>query len=501
MKRVEQLNIRVAEVRYGIGRSPHRFLDAFRPYAARSVVFSSLDREDRERPTIRGEMLGGIHLSRIRQVGFYLASYGHPWDANDMPTPGNLQRRTFISARLGGHLRLDDRDAVVVLLAAFFEDRFQAFTGAGATPSQAGEDAWYETVNLWSLILSQTCAHSRHNLTEGPPNYLEHAFPRNLAGRLLHDCGVFAVRTAFTLLSVLDRIERSHPGATGTVQTFWVRFPLHVGLLIDSSQLGLVVQHNEHALALGAVNQKKIFAEWEGNGSKGGPDAPAANDCDPPEPVKARHKFLEDIAANVFSSDLDMPVSSTAVLKTNEAVTVRSIWNSYEQKVVPSQLFTDLVGAPNSPQYQFDRRYLVVSELEREWYNRTVVTFWNVTCNKIWFEARKVLLDPRTTKQARADTIVEYSKSLNREIDKVQDTYQAEIVVRQKQPLSKALRDDPKLLLPGVRIVASVRIEAKLPSEAKIQRHLEEIKDPNFVLTPEYLPPFAKLDEALFIVP
>lgn len=501
MNRVLLMKIRIAEVKYGVGRgASHRFLDAFRPYASRSVVFSSLDREERDRPTIRGEMLGAIHASRLRQIGFYLASYGHPWSPDARATPAHLQRRSLIRGRLGGHLQLLDRDAAVTFLAAFFEDRFQAYSAVGADPSQAGENAWYETVNQWSLALSQTCSHSRHNLTEGPPNYLEHAFPRNLAGRLLHDCGVFAVRTAFTLLSVLDRIERSHPGAAGSVETFWVRFPLHVGLLIDS-QLGVVVAHNEHALALGYRDVETTRAAWKDMGPNGSQPNKVANDSDPTDPIQARHKFLEDVSASLFSSDLDMPVTSTPALKPKEPVTVRSIWNSYEQKVVPSQLFTDLVGAPNTPQYQFDRRYLVVSEIEREWYNRTVVTFWNVECNKIWAEASKVLLDPRATAKARADRITTYDTELNEALDRVQESYRTEIVAKEKQPLSKALRDDPKLLLRGVRIVASARIETKLPSEQKIVRHLDEIKDPNFVFTPDYLPPFAKPEEALSVVP
>src|SRR5207253_650846 len=43
--------IRVVEYRYGRDRAKqHRFLDAFPPFDSRSVIFNSLDREDKDEP-------------------------------------------------------------------------------------------------------------------------------------------------------------------------------------------------------------------------------------------------------------------------------------------------------------------------------------------------------------------------------------------------------------------------------------------------------------------
>jgi hypothetical protein len=490
-------SVRVAEVRYGRGRAKlHRFLDAFPPHDQRSVIFSSLDREDRDEPYVRGEMLGSIQVSRDRQLGFYLATYGHAWDARESPHQWHLQRRALISVRHGGKLELIDNDDFVDFLGNYFEARLTELSAQNpsASGTQAAVEAWGETVNEWSLLLSQTCSHSRLNLTEGPPNYLTHAFPRNIVGRLLHDCGVYAVRGAFVLLSVLDRINRTHSGMPGTVSARWVRFPLHVGLLIESSSFGLVVQHNENAMAFDHAQLQGHMANWRDNRP--------SFDSDPSDPDAEKLKFHEDVAANGFSSDLDMPVTSVPVLGGGEAVTPKTVWTSYQKKVVPSQLFTRLVGTPNTPQYQFDNRYLRLSELEREWYNEYVLQFWNKDCNDIWQNFKKTLTDTKINDNSTelAKHKQAYARQLNAALDKVEDSY-LERILPQKQALSSGLRADGKLLLPGVRIVASVRLEAFLPVGQKTIEHIDEISDPKFKFPRDFVPPFARPEEALLEVP
>jgi hypothetical protein len=67
--------------------------------------------------------------------------------------------------------------------------------------------------------------------------------------------------------------------------------------------------------------------------------------------------------------------------------------------------------------------------------------------------------------------------------------------------LSEDLRADNKLLLPGVRIVASLRVEAELPVVQKINKHIDDISNPKFKFPPDFVPPFARPEEALLEVP
>ncbi|WP_457302220.1 hypothetical protein [Phyllobacterium sp. P5_D12] len=69
-------------------------------------------------------------------------------------------------------------------------------------------------------------------------------------------------------------------------------------------------------------------------------------------------------------------------------------------------------------------------------------------------------------------------KVLNEALDRVEDHYEKKIRLK-KDELSKALRADNILLLPGVRIV-SARLETVLPAVEKAVDHLNDFSQPNF---------------------
>jgi hypothetical protein len=486
--------IEVAEYRYGRANQ-HRFLDAFPRFETRSVIFNSLDRDDKERPIVRGEKLENILFQRDRQIGFYFWAYGHMLDPRDLLSPWHKRRRAVIKTRHGGRLKLTGNDDFVELLSHFFEDRLAELTQPGskdALPRDvASVEAWRDTVKVWNLYFSHLTTHSRLNLTEGPPNYLTHAFPRNIAGRLLHDCGVYGVRTAYTLLTVLERINRLHSTVAGTLQARWVLLPLHVGVLIESSSFGLLVQHNDHLSVLDNEEIAGVRALWE----------KPPHEPDPTVPAEVTLKLHEDIAASLFGSDLDMPIRSVPILD-GEPVTVETIWKSYQQKVLRTKLFSNLVGAPNAKQYQFDIRYLRISELEREWYNEHIVPFWNVDCNRAWKKWKPRLTDPVINKdpQKLKETKQAYTDELLAALTAAHESYKKK-VMPEKKTLNGDLRADSQLLLPGVRINSSARVGTVLPMAQTIKDHIRKVTNPQFIVTVDFLPPFARPDEWLLEVP
>ncbi|HVE89902.1 MAG TPA: hypothetical protein VNA44_09400 [Burkholderiaceae bacterium] len=492
IKRVLNQTIRVAEVRYGGRGKQHRFFDAFPRHDARSVIFTSLDREDKDEPYVRGEKIKSIHVLRDRQLRFHLTTYGHPLDSRARPDAWHLRRRALIKSKHGGQLKLSDHDDVVEFLSAVFDDRLDELTRGKSTTVRADASvrAWRETVELGSAYFGQLTSHSRLNLTEGPPNYLTHVFPRNIAGRLFHDCGVYAVRGAYTLLSLFDEMNRAHANVVGTVRARWVRLPLHVGVMIECSNFGLLVQHNEHLFPIDQHNLQKVRQEWLDNRPP--------TETDPSDSDAVTLKFYEDIAASAFSSDLDMPINSTPLLGPGEAVTTQSIWNSYQKKVVPSQLFTNLVGSPNAPQYQFDTRYLQISETEREWYNKRVLPFWNDVCHAIWIRWQKSLTNSQSTKLA--DNKQAYTEELLEATEIMLNSYRDELKPEKKR-LSKDLRADGKLLLRDVRTVTAARISTILAPVTKIKDHIGEVSDPAFKFHSHFAPPFAKPNEKLLEIP
>ena len=297
-----------------------------------------------------------------------------PLDPREGSHAWHLRRRALIKSKHGGQLKLTDNDDSLRFWATTLtigSSSSLAQAKSAADKGQSQRACMARNRRPLQRYFGQLTSHSRLNLTEGPPNYLTHAFPRNLAGRLLHDCGVYAVRSAYTLLSVFDRINRSHPRFAGAVSARWVRLPLHVGVMIESSNFGLSLQHNEHLFPIDNDDLRGVRTEWLNRRGR------TIGDVDPSDPDAATLKFHEDLAASAFSSDLDMPISSTPLLGRAEPVTTQTIWNSYQKKVVPSQLFTDIVGAPQRTAISV--RHPIPGALgeEREWYNENVLRFWN----------------------------------------------------------------------------------------------------------------------------
>lgn len=482
--------IRVAEFRYG-SANKHRFLDAFPYHQARSVVFHSLDREDKERPHIRGERLGNIHLLRDRQIAFYLILYGHPVVPTETPNDFQKRRRALIKRKHSGGLDLTNNDHLIAFLTNVFEDELTELTRAGPqalSRDAASLKAWVTIVELWGACFSNLTSHSRLNLTEGPPNYLTHAFPRNLGGRLLHDCGVYAVRSAYVLLSALEHINRLHGEVAGAVQARWVLLPLHVGVLIEIGKFGLLVQHNDNVSVFDGKQLAEIRKKWLEDRLID----PSGPDEEPPL------KLHEDIAASAFGSDLDMPIRSIPLLDPGQPVTIQTIWTSYQLKVVQAKLFTGIVGNRNAKQYQFDNRYLRVSEQEREWYNEVVLPFWNDACNQMWrkWESKLKRNDARLPEYKK-----DYTDDLLKVMFVVVNDYSKKILPEKRQ-LTKDLRQDSKLLLmPGVRIVESMRLKTDLAAVERIKKHIDDVIDPLFKFKPDFVPPFAKPEERLIEVP
>ena len=93
-----------------------------------------------------------------------------------------------------------------------------------------------------------------------------------------------------------------------------------------------------------------------------------------------------------------------------------------------------------------------------------------------------------------------YTNALQAALKSVLDSYGDEVRPK-KRTLSKDLRADNKLVMPGIRIVASERISTVLPVAETVQNHIRDISRPDFKFPPKFVPPFARPEEALLEIP
>ena len=335
--------------------------------------------------------------------------------------------------------------------------RLEAHRPKASHCNDARDIAWVAVLKFLDQYLGRMTAHTRFNILEGSPNpnYLTIDFPRTLAGAALHECGVYAVRMAYILLSMARNIDRVFKGSFD-MRARWILLPLHVGLILESRSVALLIVHNQSLFVVPPDNLHEREIEWQ---------TVPPGERDPTDPNELRIKFLEDVAASVFLNDVDMPVLSHSILGPSVPVSTKSIWDSYQKHVVPNykKTFSPFVASKRKPEYQFDLKYLETSSLQKHWFNQAVVPFWNTVCKKIFMDRQKQLVaDIDKNKD-------EYIAALNAAIDALLDSYDKD-VFPEKAELSKALRDDPKLLPPGRRAVFAERQEDSARDVAEITR-------------------------------
>lgn len=106
--------------------------------------------------------------------------------------------------------------------------RGRAFAAAWRTLSEHGEPdvALIEMVDLVRRYLQAFTRHTGDNMRDNGKPYLETEWPLDLSGRQFHDCGIYAVETAFDFMRIANAMR-------GTTFTFrFLLIPEHVALVI-----------------------------------------------------------------------------------------------------------------------------------------------------------------------------------------------------------------------------------------------------------------------------
>jgi hypothetical protein len=142
--------------------------------------------------------------------------------------------------------------------------------------------AFEKTIGFLEHYLSAFTVHPQQNIWERD-RYLSRTFPRALAGQLVHDCGVYALRIAYMLSTLQAQLGLNFHLAM---------LPDHLALIITSKEIGAF-----------AVNNDKITKISDGDIQLALPPG-AKEDAELANPSDA---FLGEIAAKAYQPGANMP--------------------------------------------------------------------------------------------------------------------------------------------------------------------------------------------------
>jgi hypothetical protein len=412
-KRTPWADILIAVNRLKPGNAPHHtYQDAFLPYQSRTYGFTPYDRDDRGEPVGKKVWLVDLLEVRDRQLYVPLDEFGAPY--RFVPTPTTqaerdeeqkhlkklADRRKILerAEKSGAKLALGSEDDLARLACGLYT----ALTAAsGPTATDAHKAAWSDVLAFLSRYLSSWSTHAEFNMDEDE-NYFGRLFPRSEAGGVIHDCGVYAVRMAYVFLSLAECAKP--PNATGNSRVSFLLLPLHVGLLVEIAGFEAIVLHNHVITRIASTVLDAAEKEWKKNAEKD----------DPSDAEGVRQRLLEDIAAQLFLRDVDMPMRREALPPMGSPPSKTKIWQAYQKMVVQkiASLFSAEVSKQGEPGYQFDTRFLEVLTAEKRWHDRVVVPFWNEAAPAKW----RTLGGSFSNRQRLA-------RELDDEVDRIAESY------------------------------------------------------------------------------
>ena len=282
--------------------------------------------------------------------------------------------------------------------------------------------------------------------------YFDKPFPRSLAGQLIHDCGVYAMRVAYILSLVRQELG---------LRFRFIRLPAHLGLIITGEGLPMFVVHNDHFKETSAEDLQKLYEGWD-------PPAPAApkgggKDAASKSPPAAidDEQFLGEVATVDFiEGPLDAPfaLSDVPVAGKTDVATQRALWAAY-QKISKKDVFGPATLDKKSPGYLFHNRYLAITELYRQWGNEAVLPFWNQKAPKAW-EALETALKANGRTELPGGELKSLLEAHLRQLDADLKPVNARLddIHRSERALSQQLRGDPKLQTKDMRITRGGKI-------------------------------------------
>lgn len=498
-KALLELNVRWTQIRGAtFGKSPHirsprlqrvkvdltktkldgsktLYLDAIPPHEGRTFEFAAYDR------TLTGQMaaergpLDDLFMVRSVQLRVLLWIFGEfvppdvapttkvERDIEDERRKAFAGRRALIDkvARKAKTLDIRTEDSMADFLCAFFAE---AVAARPKMPSEEARlEAWDEMVLILAAFVRSQTMHTDLNLAE-TPIYLDRLFPRTLHGQQLFDCGVYAVKLAYILLKLAPCLIRKGTDPPKPDAAFLLQ-PIHIGFMVKIAEFPPLFVQNDVVKWLAPPAEKLWRKEWD-DGVRLDPDPAAAADKD--------RKFFEDVAAQHYVSELDMPIKRIALDKVSSPPKKAEVWAAFDalnNKAKPVRLFSEDVEKATARTFQFDLKFLEAQSKEKVWHNTKLLPLWNRDLHQLWTSSVASL----HTAAGRA----KYAKELETRLKPIKDAYEKD-VRKFKQALSDELRKSGVVGKDADRITVSKRLKKIVEDEigplGAINRHLKEVK-------------------------
>ncbi len=521
------------------------YVDAILPERVagrRRMKYIYYDLEGADQSEEREVVLHSILLNREKQIGLLMDLHGaERKQKSKRPTSKAKQkiktleltveakwRRDIVKSRLNGKLLLrSDDDWVGYLVAAFQHIKehieaenarknttFQNKEQRRAAKNAAKNAAWEAIMKDLERYLQAFTGFATHNLRETGPSYLTmrfNEFPRNMTGQLLHDCGVYAVRLAYILSLVGQRIDagESRDNRVNLCLMF-LRLPNHVGLIIRGENIKTYITHNAYFDSLTVKEIRDNEEQWKQHDELGGTRTTPATTLD-------ENQFLAELAAPFFMDSINLPYALLPVPAPGRdaAVTRALIWNAYRQNVFgqPGLLFSNKIAQPGA-MYQFNMNYIEIQEQVTTWKNKFIVGLWNGHWFETWqlrgerlnnaFQAlgktRPVPKSKKRDKELFESERDQYILQLKKPVEEIQKA--KDLINDLKFNLDSTLEDNQKEVLRlGIRNTWALRLALNRNTLERFDEYLMKISGPVDQIMKFDPPPFATLKDWLVPAP
>jgi hypothetical protein len=293
-----------------------------------------------------------------------------------------------------------------------------------------------------------------YNIEDFGDNYLSRQFPRALTGQLIHDCGVYALRIAYALSLIKDRLK---------LRFRYIRLPAHVGLVITGHRLPTFITHNNEVTEIGEQELETMRTFWTEHDEKGAKrDKPSKHD---------ESKFLGDVAAGLFVPLSDMPYRFEEEPKFKDK---GDYWSFYQRKLQP-----DILGKGKGDVAQFHLRYLDALDDMKRIVNWKVRKFWNLDARAIWRKHGAGLVKAAAGGPAQRKAYEAAAEAYLKELDKAHQPIDAEMKSWELKVggISETLASHTELKAAGATVAHTRRTQMFFTWAGQIEEHRAEVRN------------------------
>ena len=248
-------------------------------------------------------------------------------------------------------------------------------------------EAFILVANLLMKYFKSFAISSFFDIDDLTRNYLTNDFPRAMTGQLIHDCGVYALRSVYMLSLLKNKLG---------LKMRYIVLPNHIGLLVTGDQLPVLIIHNNsfsvHILdqqQKSEINPKTLESlqlqetldakrsRWDAQVKKQGASFNTDED----------NQFIGELASVSYMQDISLPFRLEDIDDHlfNSKKPKKALWKNYK-KVAKTDAFNDNVRDDKNDYYQVNLSYLTFSYRYIIIYNSQLVKFWNQQAPKVWNE-------------------------------------------------------------------------------------------------------------------